>query len=211
MCYKAHAIYRAGLKDQMKEMNDMWQFPFCWTAIDGCHIPIKCPPGGVAPCKEYHNFKNCDSVVLMAMVDLRYRFIWGSCGFPANSHDAIIFRLRSLGKVKRTEFSPRYWTVECSFKDEWEWTDSSEDNNPCESCFAWCLHWKRRHHLQQARFNKRSVVSKRGITSLHRGFRTADQNFNIHDQILKLQLTNMYATWLFKVPLWDMYYVTYLP
>ena len=55
-----------------------------------------------------------------------------------------------------------------------------------------------------ARFNKRSVVFKRGITSLHCGFKAADQNFNIHDQILKLQLTNMYATWLFKVPLWDM-------
>lgn len=79
-------------------------------AIDGCHILIKCPPGGAASCKEYHNFKNCYSVVLMAMVDLRYRFFWGSCGFPANSHDAIIFRLRYLGKVKRTEFSPRYWT-----------------------------------------------------------------------------------------------------
>ena len=102
----------------MKEMNDRWQFPFCWAAIDDSHIPIKCPPGGAASCKEYHNFKNCYSVVLMAIVDLRYRFIWGSCGFPAYSHDAIIFRLRSLGKVKRTEFSPGYWTVECSFKDE---------------------------------------------------------------------------------------------
>ena len=28
----------------------------------------------------------------MAMVDSKYRFIWGSCGFPGNSHDAIIFQ-----------------------------------------------------------------------------------------------------------------------
>ena len=27
-------------RDKMKEMNDRWQFPFCWAAIDGCHIPI---------------------------------------------------------------------------------------------------------------------------------------------------------------------------
>ena len=53
----------------MKEMNDRWQFPFCRIAIDGCHILIKCPPGGAASCKEYHNFKNCYSVVLMAMVE----------------------------------------------------------------------------------------------------------------------------------------------
>lgn len=51
----------------MKEMNDRWQFPFCRIAIDGCHILIKCPPGGAASCKEYHNFKNCYSVVLIAI------------------------------------------------------------------------------------------------------------------------------------------------
>ena len=26
----------------------------------------------------------------MAMVDSKYRFVWGRCGFPGNSHDAII-------------------------------------------------------------------------------------------------------------------------
>ena len=28
----------------------------------------------------------------MSMVDSRFRFIWGSCGFPGNSHDASIFQ-----------------------------------------------------------------------------------------------------------------------
>jgi hypothetical protein len=77
-------------------MNSMWQFPFCWGALDGCHIPIKCPPGGAEACKEYHNFKNFYSVVLMAMVDSRYRFLWGSCGFPENSHDSIIFQATDM-------------------------------------------------------------------------------------------------------------------
>jgi len=94
-------------KQKMKEMNDKWQFPFCWAAIDGCHIPIKCPPTGAASCKEYHNFKNFYSVVLMAMVDSRYRFIWGSCGFPGNSHDAIIFQSTALWeKLKGDDFIP---------------------------------------------------------------------------------------------------------
>ena len=44
-------------------------FPCCWPAVDGCHIPIKCPPGGLESCKEYHNFKNFFSMVLMGMVD----------------------------------------------------------------------------------------------------------------------------------------------
>lgn len=30
--------------------------------------------------------------MLMAMVDSKYTFVWGSCGFPGNSHDAIIFK-----------------------------------------------------------------------------------------------------------------------
>ena len=79
---------------KIEDMNNRWQFPFCWAAIDGCHIPIKCPPGGAEACKEYHNFKNFYSIVLMAMVDSSYRFIWGSCGFPGNSLSVY----RSLGK-----------------------------------------------------------------------------------------------------------------
>ena len=55
-------------------MEEAWQFPCCWSAVDGCRIPIKCPPGGLESCKEYHNFKNFFSMVLMGMVDSKYRF-----------------------------------------------------------------------------------------------------------------------------------------
>ncbi|XP_068749195.1 uncharacterized protein [Montipora capricornis] len=30
------------------------------------------------------------------MVDSHYRFVWGRCGYPGNSHDAIIFRSKNL-------------------------------------------------------------------------------------------------------------------
>ena len=30
------------------------------------------------------------------MVDSHYRFIWGSCGFPGNAHDAVIFQSTDL-------------------------------------------------------------------------------------------------------------------
>ena len=36
----------------------MLAISFQWCAVDGCHIPIKCPPGGPGASKEYHNFKN---------------------------------------------------------------------------------------------------------------------------------------------------------
>ena len=83
-------------KEKMLDMEERWQFPCCWAAIDGCHIPLKCPDGGLAACKEYHNFKNFYSIVLMGIVDAQYRFIWGSCGFPGNSHDSIIFQSTQL-------------------------------------------------------------------------------------------------------------------
>ena len=41
-------------REKILDMEEMWQFPCCWSAIDGCHIPIKCPPGGQEASKEYH-------------------------------------------------------------------------------------------------------------------------------------------------------------
>ena len=60
------------LRNEVIDMEEMWQFPCCWSAIDGCHIPLKCPPGGLESCKEYHNFKNFYSIVLMGLVDSHY-------------------------------------------------------------------------------------------------------------------------------------------
>ena len=85
-----------AFKEKILDMEELWQFSCCWAVIDGCHIPMKCPPGGLESCKEFHNFKNFYSIVLMAMVDSKFRFVWGSCGFPGNSHDAIIFKSTNL-------------------------------------------------------------------------------------------------------------------
>ena len=83
-------------KKCMVEMESEWQFPCCFGAIDGCHIPIKCPSSGLEACKEFHNFKNFYSIVLMGIIDAHYRFIWASAGFPGNSHDSIIFQSTQL-------------------------------------------------------------------------------------------------------------------
>lgn len=32
----------------------------------------------------------------MGVVDSHYHFVWSSCGFPGNCHDAIIFKLTDL-------------------------------------------------------------------------------------------------------------------
>ena len=74
----------------------LWQFPYAWGAINGCHLPLKCPAGGAEQQKEYHNFKNFYLIVLMAIVDAKYRFIWVCCGFPGNSHNSINFLCTEL-------------------------------------------------------------------------------------------------------------------
>ena len=83
-------------KECMITFDEEWQFPCCFGADDGCHLPIKCPDGGLEVCKGYHNFKNFYSIVLMAIVDAKYRFIWASCGFPGNNHDSVIFQSVNL-------------------------------------------------------------------------------------------------------------------
>ena len=58
--------------------------------------------------KEYHNFKFFFSVVLMGMVDYKYRFVWASCGYPGNSHDSIIFQSTDLwNPIKNQEYLPK--------------------------------------------------------------------------------------------------------
>ena len=56
------------------DMDQLWQFPWCWGAMDERHIPIQHPPGGEEACKEYHNFENFFSTVMIATVDSAARF-----------------------------------------------------------------------------------------------------------------------------------------
>ena len=84
------------LNKSMISFEEYWQYPCCIGDVDGCHLPIKCPEGGQESAKEYHNFKNFYSIVLIAIVDAKQRFMWASSGFPENSHDAIIFQSTKL-------------------------------------------------------------------------------------------------------------------
>ena len=40
------------MKEKIMDMEERWQFPRCWSAVDGCHISIKCPSGGAEAAKE---------------------------------------------------------------------------------------------------------------------------------------------------------------
>lgn len=53
------------------------RFPRCAGVMDGKHIMIQCPPHSRS---EYYNFKNTYSIVLMALVDSDYRYIFADIG-----------------------------------------------------------------------------------------------------------------------------------
>jgi hypothetical protein len=86
----------AAVKEAMVDMGAEWQFPQAFCAIDGSHIPIKCPPGGREANKQYHNFKNFYSIIVLSLVDAKYRFIWNSVGATGNTHDSTLFQSSTL-------------------------------------------------------------------------------------------------------------------
>ncbi|CAB4026874.1 Hypothetical predicted protein [Paramuricea clavata] len=78
------------------DMEQLWQFPCAWGAVDGCHLPIVCPSGSQEARKEYHNFKNFYAIVMMAIVDAKDQFVLASIGFPGNSPDSVILQSTQL-------------------------------------------------------------------------------------------------------------------
>ena len=69
---------------------------YAFATIDASHCPIKCPTGGAESVKQYHNFKKSYSDVLLALVDVHYRFIWASIGATGNTHCSTYFQSTSL-------------------------------------------------------------------------------------------------------------------
>ncbi len=65
-----------------------WNFPHVLGALDGKHIACKCPPGSGS---QYFNYKKFYSVVLLALVDADYKFIWADLGAKGSASDAQIW------------------------------------------------------------------------------------------------------------------------
>ena len=75
-----------------------WNFPHCCGAIDGKHIAIRKPPNTGS---LYYNYKGFFSIVLLAVVDGDYKFLWADIGANGSSSDCGIYNESALEPALR--------------------------------------------------------------------------------------------------------------
>ena len=69
-------------KGVSNQFECLWNFPYCVGAINGKHIVIQASSN----CDStYFNYKGTHSVVLMAVCDAHYQFIWYMLGIQADT------------------------------------------------------------------------------------------------------------------------------
>ncbi len=70
------------------QFADRWQMYHANRTIDGNHMPIKCPEKSGS---LFYNYKVFYSIILLALVDEDYMFLWVDVGQNRSSSDAQIF------------------------------------------------------------------------------------------------------------------------
>lgn len=86
-------VNRAAWQDISEAFNLRWNVPHACGALDGKHVAIKKPPGTGT---MYHNYKGFFSIVLMALVDADYKFMWIDVGGLGSQSDAQIYNQSEL-------------------------------------------------------------------------------------------------------------------
>ena len=79
-----------------KEFETKWNFPHCIGALDGKHIMIQPPKGSGSP---YYNYKGTHSVILLALVNANYEFLFADVGSNGRSSDGGVWRDSKLKKM----------------------------------------------------------------------------------------------------------------
>lgn len=80
---------KEGLKENAVLFEQMWDYPMAVAAIDGCHIPFKCP---LSQKTAYYNYKSFHSSLLLAATDALGKFMYINVGSPGRRNDAGVFR-----------------------------------------------------------------------------------------------------------------------
>ena len=83
-------------KEKASQFSRRWNFHNAIGALDGKHVAIRCPPDSGS---LYYNYKGFYSVVMLALVDADYNFLWVDVGSNGSSSDAQIFNDSELKDV----------------------------------------------------------------------------------------------------------------
>lgn len=78
-----------------KGFQDKWNFPHAIGAIDGKHVMLQAPMNSGA---EYYNYKHFFSIVLFALVDADYNFLYVDVGCQGRISDSGVLKNCKLYK-----------------------------------------------------------------------------------------------------------------
>lgn len=76
------------------EFEERWNLPHCCGALDGKHVRMKQPLGSGT---LFYNYKGFFSIVLLAVVDAKYKFLWADVGANGSSSDCGVYNRSALG------------------------------------------------------------------------------------------------------------------
>ncbi|XP_077506773.1 uncharacterized protein LOC144115991 [Amblyomma americanum] len=82
-----------AMGDHIREFSAVCDYPQAIGALDGCHLPVSPPKESAS---DYYNYKGC--IMLLALVDHRYRFRYVNVGSPGRCHDVYIYQRSQLAE-----------------------------------------------------------------------------------------------------------------
>ena len=103
-CLKSKYLRVPNTKEEWKEIADKtverWQFPNCFGAADGKHVAILHPKNSGS---DYYNYKGFFSIVLLAIVDYDYKFLFVDVGCQGRISDGGVYRNSAFYKALENE------------------------------------------------------------------------------------------------------------
>ena len=84
------------------KFSSLWNFHNCLGAIDGKHIAIRKPKQSGT---NFYNYKGFFSIVLMAVADAEYKFLFVDIGANGSCADSGVFKETNLYKAVMEEYA----------------------------------------------------------------------------------------------------------